>query len=96
MPGKPSLQEWLEIYSDLDAYIARGGKLWALTLPDKAFLSPTLVAFINDQLGEATRARLGHFFSCLGAASANRAPLTEEQLQAIWHATADDAAQSSH
>ena len=38
MSHNPTVREWLEIHKDLDAYIARGGKLMDLWLADAHFL----------------------------------------------------------
>ena len=92
MSHNPTVREWLEIHKDLDAYIARGGKLMDLWLADAHFLDEEpLTSLIGRHLGQATCKRLARFFETVGTIAGKNEVgevLTEVELQQIWHQTA--------
>jgi hypothetical protein len=98
MSRNPTLGELLDTYKDLDAYIARGGKLLDLFILD----GPSWKRFesvIADQLGETACARLLRFFlriAALGKHTKVESAFTEAKLQAIWREAADDAPPTLH
>jgi hypothetical protein len=93
MARKQTFQEWLEIHKDLDAYIARGGKLMDLKLLDDATYkrAETIIA---DELGQSTNIRLARFFkSIMDTMNPKRTVgevLTESKLRELWHKTASN------
>jgi hypothetical protein len=91
MPRKQTFQEWLEIHKDLDAYIARGGKLRELNLLDEVS-HKRLEYVIAAELGEETLARLSRFFKSIMDTMNRKRPvgevLTESKLQELWRKTA--------
>jgi len=91
MPRKQTFQEWLEIHKDLDAYIARGGKLRELNLFDE-LTHKRLEDVIAAELGEETLARLSRFFKSIMDTMNRKRPvgevLTESKLQELWGKTA--------
>jgi hypothetical protein len=93
MARKQTFQEWLEIHKDLDAYIARGGKLMDLNLLDDATYkrAETIIA---DELGQSTNIRLARFFkSIMDTMNPKRTVgevLTESKLRELWHKTASN------
>jgi hypothetical protein len=93
MARKQTFQEWLEIHNDLDAYIARGGKLMDLNLLDDATYkrAETIIA---DELGQSTNIRLARFFkSIMDTMNPKRTVgevLTESKLRELWHKTASN------
>jgi hypothetical protein len=93
MARKQTFQEWLEIHKDLDAYIARGGKLMDLNLLDDA-THKRLETIIAAELGQATNLRLTRFFkSIMDSMHRKRTvgeALTESKLQALWRKTASN------
>jgi len=93
MARKQTFQEWLEIHKDLDAYIARGGKLMELNLLDER-THERLESVIARELDVATCARLCRFFkSIMDLMHTKRTvgeALTESKLQALWRETRTD------
>jgi hypothetical protein len=93
MARKQTFQEWLEIHKDLDAYIARGGKLMDLNLLDDA-THKRLETVIAAELGQETNLRLTRFFkSIMDSMHSKRTvgeALTESKLQALWRKTASN------
>jgi hypothetical protein len=89
--SKHTLRYWLDIYKDLDSYIARGGKLLDLRSFDEEEFE-RFGSIIGDYLGEATCNRLARYSALL----AERAPgdrilgemLTEKEMRDAWHQTA--------
>ncbi len=83
MVRKQTFQDWLEIHKDLDAYIARGGKLMELPLLDDASYK-RLDTLIADELGQSTNMRLARFFKSIMDAMDRKRPvgevLTESKL----------------
>jgi len=90
-----TLQEWLKAFGDLDAYMAGGGQLLDLPLTPMDELPPASVTAIYEQLSPDRLDRLGRFLSEVGAVTqgANMVgyTLTENQVRAIWAATAHRA-----
>ena len=87
-----TLENWVEIYNDLDAYIARGGELLDLPVNSPADFPPEIEKRIVKRLGKEKLDRIGRFFSLV----AKRKPknrklvgkfLSEEQLRSIWRGT---------
>jgi hypothetical protein len=93
VPRKQTFQEWLEIHKDLDAYIARGGKLMDLNLLDDA-THKRLESVIATELGQAANLRLTRFYkSIMDSMHSKRTvgeALTESKLQALWRKTASN------
>jgi hypothetical protein len=91
MARNQTFQEWLEIHKDLDAYIARGGKLLELNLLDEA-THERLETVIAAELGQTNLARLNLFYRSIMDTMNRKRPvgeaLTESKLQALWRATA--------
>jgi hypothetical protein len=97
MARNQTFREWLEIHKDLDAYIARGGKLMELNLLDERTYR-RLESVIAAELDVSTNARLSRFFkSIMDLMHPQRAvgeALTESKLQALWRQTGTDNKQS--
>jgi hypothetical protein len=93
VPRKQTFLEWLEIHKDLDAYIARGGKLMDLNLLDDA-THKRLESVIAAELGQAANLRLTRFYkSIMDSMHTKRTvgeALTEPKLQALWRKTASN------
>jgi cytochrome P450 len=91
MARNQTFQEWLAIHKDLDAYIARGGKLSELNLLDEA-THKRLESLIAAELSKATLARLSRFFRSIMDTMNRKRPvgevLTESKLQELWRRTA--------
>jgi hypothetical protein len=91
MARNQTFQEWLAIHKDLDAYIARGGKLSELNLLDEA-THKRLESVIAAELSKATLARLSRFFRSIMDTMNRKRPvgevLTESKLQELWRRTA--------
>ena len=64
MQRKQTFLEWLEIHKDLDAYIARGGKLMDLNVLDDA-THKRLESVIAAKLGQAANLRLTRFYKSI-------------------------------
>jgi len=79
-------QQWLDIYADLDAYIAKGGRLTELPHPywDKVPLETK--ELLAKRMSPERFGRLERFMQQVAGF---RDVYTEAQLQGIWH----DAAQ---
>ena len=88
-----NLHEWLSVYSDLDAYMDRGGQLLDIQLIDFDTVPPHTMALISNQIGKKKVERLGRFFGrvgqALGAKEIVLATMTEEQLRMLWRETAE-------
>jgi hypothetical protein len=87
-----TLRDWLEIYNDLDAYIARGGELLDLPVNTPAGFPPKIEKFIVERLGKEKLDRIGRFFSLVAKRKPNNRALigeflSEEQLRSIWRGT---------
>jgi uncharacterized protein YaaN involved in tellurite resistance len=91
MTRNQTFQEWLEIHRDLDAYIARGGKLLELNLLDEK-THDRLESIIAAELGQQAVARLSRFFKSVMDTMDRKkrvgAVLTESTLQELWRKTA--------
>jgi hypothetical protein len=87
-----TVREFIEMYKDLDAYIARGGKLLDLPMSDRSAIPRPVDSLIRGRLGKATSARLGRFFKAVSKRAGTDQivgnVLTEVELQQIWHQTA--------
>jgi hypothetical protein len=57
-------REWITIFKDLDAYIAKGGRL--LDLPVMSQWPPQMVQSIAEELGREQCGRLGRFYLRIG------------------------------
>jgi hypothetical protein len=91
--GVTTVREHLAIYSNLDAYIAKGGQLLDLNLHDWEDVPDAVTTFIAEQLGAELMNRLGRFFSRVAEAMSDEDALVgdvlkEEQMRAIWRETA--------
>ena len=76
-----TLREYIEIISDIDGYIARGGRLLDLPLQD---LSPPQQVLLMGRAAPSAIARFGRFLGAMG----EQAPgVTEERARAIWSGT---------
>ncbi len=86
-----TLTEWLEIYNDLDAYIARGGELLDLPVNSPADFPPEIEKFVVERLDKEKIDRIGRFWSLVGKRKPNEGELvgelSEEQLRSIWRGT---------
>ena len=87
-----TLKEWLEIYNDLDAYIARGGELLDLPVNSPADFPPEIEKFVLERLGKEKLDRIGRFFNLVAKQRPNDRKLlgkflSEEQLRSIWRRT---------
>ena len=93
MARNQTFEEWLEIHKDLDAYIARGGKLMELNLLDER-THKRLESVIAAELDATTIARHVRFFkSIMDLMRSKRTvgeALTESKLQALWRETGTD------
>jgi hypothetical protein len=91
MARNQTFQDWLAIHRDLDAYIARGGKLSELNLLDEA-THKRLESVIAAELSKETLARLSRFFRSIMDTMNRKRPvgevLTESKLQELWRRTA--------
>jgi hypothetical protein len=88
-----TVQEYLEIYRDLDAYMARGGRLLDLTLVPLNEVPPEVQQLIAEELGSEKMARIGRFFRRVTALTKPNvevgAACTEEELRLLWRESAD-------
>jgi hypothetical protein len=66
--NRMSLEEWLVIMADGDAYIANGGKLLDIEMQSEAVLEA-----VAELLPSETWLRWGRFFSAIGTAGASNA-----------------------
>lgn len=87
-----TLRDYLEIYNDLDAYIARGGELLDLPVNTPADFPPEVEELIVKRLGKEKLDRIGRFFSLVAKRKPNNSALvdkflSEEQLRSIWRDT---------
>jgi hypothetical protein len=77
-------REYLDIFKDLDRYIANGGRLMDLEI-----LPPH--AITARELGQETSMRLGRFYGVVGQKVKDRMVgdvLSEGELRAIWREAA--------
>lgn len=87
-----TLREFLEIYGDLDAYIARGGELLDLPVTTPADFPPEIEKFVLERLGEEKLDRIGRFWGLVAKRRPNNRKLVgkflcEEELRSIWRGT---------
>jgi hypothetical protein len=87
-----TLGEWLDVFMDLDAYIAKGGRLLDLQLLSSA--PAEVEQAIADQLGTERLARLDSFFGRIAELVGN--VLTEDQARAIWRESAEPTSETLH
>jgi len=85
-------REWLEIYSDLDAYIALGGELLNLPVTTPADFPPEIQKLIFERLGNEKLDRIGRFWTLVAKRKPNNRKLlskflSEEQMRSIWRGT---------
>ena len=87
-----TLKDWLIIFADLDAYIAKGGRLGDLPLPPLQNMPPEALAMIAEQLGAEKLNRVGRFYTRLEMgphdASSVGEKYNESDLRTKWRETA--------
>jgi hypothetical protein len=86
-----TLKEWLIIFLDLDAYIAKGGRLGDLPLPPLQNMPPEALDTIAERMGAERLDRIGRFYARLGVGATNASvgeEYTESELRAVWRETA--------
>jgi hypothetical protein len=90
-PRTPTFGEWLQIYSDLDAYIAAGGQLMDLYLVGLEQIEEQIGRPLGLFLSLETCDRVNRFFDSVAKAT-GRATVaeifSESELRALWHQTA--------
>jgi hypothetical protein len=83
-----TLPEWLAIVLDLDAYIAKGGRLADLPLPPLQNMPAQELEMIAEQMGAERLNRVGRFYARLGEGPGNASEYTENELRKVWRETA--------
>ena len=88
-----TVREWLDIFTDLDAYIERGGQILDLPMSDP-FASPA-AGMIAERIGSEKLCRIGAFYKAVGELVPKGALvgelISEEQARALWRETAQTA-----
>jgi hypothetical protein len=90
-----TLKEWVDILADLDAYIANGGLLHALPLPE---LPPQAFELLAQRINPEGMDRIRRFFARLirVVPVEGTAGMTEDQFCAAWRETANASSERLH
>jgi hypothetical protein len=94
-----TLKEWLDIFMDLDAYIAKGGRLLDLPMIPLEDLPPQALELIFEQVGHEKLDRLGRFYARCGVGRSDLPTgegRTEEELRTLWRETAEPSTKTLH
>jgi hypothetical protein len=93
-----TVREFADILVDLDAYIARGGRLLDVVRVPWEDLPVEAVLFISHKVGPDILDRFAKFLlrAHKVAEGAARGYYTEEDLQTAWHETAGPSSESLH
>jgi hypothetical protein len=86
-----TLKDWLIIFADLDAYLAKGGRLGDLPLPPLQNMAPEALDMIAEQMGAEKLNRVGRFYTRLGMGPHDASvgeKYTESELRTKWRETA--------
>ena len=98
-----TLTDWIEIVEDIDGYIAKGGQLLDLYIPDLSKF-PEVRQFVLERLRPETLDRLERFLQRLGEGCIGHGDpsekvsqhYTEEMARLVWRATAAPSTGSAH
>ena len=89
-----TLEDWLDVFTDLDGYMVKGGQLLDLPLIDVRKLSPESQEIIGKRMGSERMARVCRFLSHIeqlveaeGQGEKIGDVCTEEEIRAIWRAS---------
>jgi hypothetical protein len=92
-----TIKEFADILVDLDAYIAKGGRLLDVVRVPWQELPPEAVLFISHEVGPEILDRFAKFLKrahkVTGGAGRD---YTEEELQTAWRETAGPSSESLH
>jgi hypothetical protein len=95
-----TIGQWLDIFMDLDAYIAKGGRLLELPIAPLEELSPDVRQLIIERMGHQRIDRIGRFYARCGTLVRNGdVPIgracTEDDLRTVWRETAGSSSPST-
>jgi hypothetical protein len=95
-----TLREWLDIYMDLDAYVAKGGRLLDLELYNPEDWPPDAQKYILERMGPERLARMDRFLARLAVGMDPDQMvghgLTEDEIRAIWRETVGPSTEALH